>query len=457
MKTQATPRTGPHWPAALLGAAALLAAGTPARVQDPPRPQAATIKQLAAEVKKLAAAEYESLETLYKHLHAHPELALHEEKTAARLAGELKKAGFTVTEKVGGFGVVGVLRNGKGPTVLIRTEMDGLPVTEKTGLPYASKVRARTRDGLEVGVMHACGHDINMTCWVGTARVLAALKDRWRGTLLFIAQPAEEIGAGARMMLEAGLFKVFPRPDYSLALHCDAVRPHGTVAYTDGDALANVDRVEITVRGKGGHGARPHKTVDPIVLAARLILDLQTLVSRETSALDPAVVTVGSIHGGTEHNIIPDEVKLKLTVRSTRESVRKHLLFGIKRKAEAAALGAGAPPPLVKFDLGDYTPALRNDHRLVHRTVTVFREVLGADNVLERLPVMGGEDFSRFGREGVPIFIFFLGTVPPERVAEAKLRPLPSLHSELYYPVPEPTIKTGVLAMSTAALNLLGR
>jgi hippurate hydrolase len=446
-----------------VGAVAALLAGAPARVQDPPRlqgppaAQGATIKQLAAEVKKLTAAEYESLETLYKRLHANPELALNEVKTAARLAAELKALGLAVTEKFGGNGVVGVLKNGKGPTVLIRAEMDGLPITERTGLPYASKVRARNRDGLEVGVMHACGHDINMACWVGAARVLTALKDRWRGTVVFVAQPAEEIGAGARLMVEAGLFKVFPRPDYALALHCDAKRPHGSVAYTDGYALANVDRVEITVRGKGGHGARPHNAIDPVVLAARLILDLQTLVSRETSALDPAVVTVGSIHGGTEHNIIPDEVKLKLTVRSTRDEVRRHLLYGIKRKAEAAALGAGAPPPVVKFDLGDYTPALLNDPKLVRRTVAVFREVLGPEHVLERLPVMGGEDFSRFGREGVPIFIFYLGTVAPERIKEAKLRPLPALHSDLYHPVPEPTIKTGVLVMSTAALNLLAR
>ena len=456
MTAQSTPRRASQWLAAFTGVAAFLLPGAPARVPDPQRPPA-TVTELAGEVKKLAAAEYNELEQLYKHLHAHPELALQEEQTAARLTAELHKAGFTVTEKIGGHGVVGVFRNGKGPTVLIRTEMDGLPITENTGLPYASKARARSRDGLEVGVMHACGHDINMTCWVGTARTLTALKDRWRGTLVFIAQPAEEIGQGARMMVQAGLLKTFPRPDYGLALHCDATRPHGTVAYTDGYALANVDRVEITVRGKGGHGARPYHAIDPIVLAARLILDLQTLVSREVSALDPAVVTVGSIHGGTEHNIIPDEVKLKITVRSTREEVRKHLLFGIKRKAEAAAQGVEAPPPLVKYDLDDYTPALLNDHALVHRTVALFREVFGADKVLERPSVMGGEDFSVYGRQGVPIFIFYLGTVPPERVARANFQPLPALHTDHYYPVPEPTIKTGVLAMSTAALNLLDR
>src|SRR5262249_10514448 len=253
--------------------------------------------------------------------------------------------------------------------------MDALPITEKTGLPYASKVRVRDKEGREVGVMHACGHDINMTCWVGIARALTTLKGRWRGTLVFIAQPAEAICAVARMMLEPGLFKLVPRPDYALAPHCDAMRPHGTVAYTDGYALANVDRVDITVRGKGGHGAHPHTTVDPIVLAARIILDLQTLVSREMDPVDPAVVTVGSIHGGTKHNIIPDEVKLQLTVRSTKDSVRKQLLFGIKRKAEAAALGAGAPAPEVKFDLDDFTPSLLNDSKLVQKTVAAFREV----------------------------------------------------------------------------------
>jgi hippurate hydrolase len=338
--------------------------------------------------------------------------------------------------------------------------MDALPVLERTGLPYASKVRTRDRQGNEVGVMHACGHDLHMATWVGVARVLTGLKDRWKGTLVLIGQPAEEVGAGARMMLAAGLFKDFPRPDYGLALHCDDKTVHGTVSYSEGLALANVDAVDIIVHGKGGHGAAPHTTVDPVVIAARIVLDLQTLVSRETNPLDPAVVTVGSIHGGSKHNIIPSEVKMQLTVRSTKDAVRKHLLDGIRRIARAAAAAAGAPEPEVQVDPAEFTPALRNDVPLTRKTVSLFKEVLGADKVQERPPIMGGEDFSRYGRAGVPIFLYFLGTQAPERVAEASragARPLPSLHSDLFYPVPEPTLRTGVLTMSMAALNLLGK
>jgi hippurate hydrolase len=300
---------------------------------------------------------------------------------------------------------------------------------------------------------------MHMTCWVGTARVLAALKGHWQGTLVFIAQPAEEVGAGARMMLEAGLFKRFPRPDYCLALHCDGARPHGSGAFTEGLALANVDSVDVTVRGKGGHGAAPHTTVDPIVLAARIVLDLQTLVSREINPTDPAVVTVGSIHGGTKHNIIPDEVKLQITVRSTKDAVRKHLLEGIRRIAEAAAKGANAPPPTVRVDPAEFTPALYNEPALTRKTVALFKEVLGADKVQKRPPLLGGEDFSRYGRAGTPIFLYFLGTSAPEAVAQAARtgKPLPSLHSDRYHPVPGPSIKTGVRTMSLAVLNLLGK
>jgi amidohydrolase len=411
-------------------------------------------------IKSQIAKNYSFLESLYKYLHLHPELSLQEEKTAARLAHEMKEIGFDVTPKVGGNGLVCILRNGKGPTILVRTDMDALPVVEQTGLTYACKVRARDKFGNDVGVMHACGHDMHMTCWIGTARTLAALKDSWQGTLMFIAQPAEESGAGARNMLEAGLFHHFPKPDFGLALHCDHRSAFGTISYTEGLALANVDSVDITVRGKGGHGAMPHLTVDPIVLAARIILDLQTIVSRETNPTDPCVVTVGSIHGGTKNNIIPNEVKLQLTVRSTKDSVREHTYAAIKRIAKAAADGAGAPEPVVERDPGEYTPALLNDRELTRKTVALFREVLGKDNVLERPPIMGGEDFSRYGRAGVPIFMYFLGTVAPQRVAESEregARPLPSLHSPLYYPVPEPSIQTGVLTMSAAVLNLVGK
>jgi len=417
-------------------------------------------KERSDAVKQRLAADYERLEALYKHLHAHPELSLHEVRTSARLAQELKEIGFEVTERVGGYGVVGVLKSGDGPTVMVRTDMDALPVIERTGLPYASKVRTRDRNENEVGVMHACGHDMHMACWVGTARVLAGMKERWKGTLVFIGQPAEEIGVGARMMLEAGLFTKFPRPDYAFALHCAANLPYGSVAYTEGLALANVDSVDILVRGKGGHGAAPHTTIDPIVLAARIVLDLQTLVSRETNPTDPAVVTVGSIHGGSKHNIIPSEVRMQLTVRSTKDSVRKHLLDGIKRIAEAAAQGAGAPPPEVKVNPAEFTPALYNDPELTRKTAAVFKDVLGADKVTARPPVMGGEDFSRYGRDRVPLCLFWLGTVDPQRVAESEregAKPLPSLHSDLFAPVPEPTLKTGVLAMSMAVLNVLGK
>jgi amidohydrolase len=426
------------------------------RAADSPSGKDAPLRTVVA---GLAAKEYPSLETLYKHLHTHPELSYHEEQSAIRMAKELKQLGFSVTEKVGGHGVVGVLKNGDGPTVLVRTDMDALPVVEQTGLPYASKVQTRDKDGNEVGVMHACGHDIHMTCWVGTARVLTSLKNHWKGTLVFIGQPAEEVGAGARMMLDDGLFKKFPRPDYALALHCDSFTPYGMIAFTEGLALANVDSVDILVKGKGGHGSAPHTTIDPIVLAARIVLDLQTLVSRETNPTDPAVVTVGSIHGGSKHNIIPNDCKLQITVRSTKDNVRKHLLDGIKRIALADAAGAGAPEPVVTVHPEEFTPALLNDSKLTRRIVALFRDVLGADKILERPPVMGGEDFSRYGREGIPAFLFFLGTQDPQKVMSAMKegRSLPSLHSALFAPVPEPSIKTGVQMMSLAVLNLLGK
>jgi hippurate hydrolase len=434
----------------------LVPAAADLRADEPGR---GTLKARVETVNKRITTEFDQLESLYKHLHSHPELSYQEEKTAARMAAELREAGFEVTEKVGGHGVVGILKNGSGPTILVRTDMDALPVVEKTGLSYASKVRTLDKNKNDVGVMHACGHDMHMTCWVGTARVLASMKDRWSGTLVFIGQPAEEVGGGARAMLADGLFKRFPKPDYALALHCTGDTPYGAVSFTEGLALANVDTVDIIVKGKGGHGAAPHTTVDPIVLAARIVLDLQTIVSRETNPTDPAVVTVGSIHGGSKHNIIPNEVKLQLTVRTTKDEVRKRTLDAIARIAKAAAAGANAPEPTVSFDESEFTPALRNEPMLTRKTTALFREVLGPENVRERPPVMGGEDFGRYGRDGgVPIFLYFLGTVPPERVAEAAKeggKPLPSLHSDLYYPVPEPSIKTGVLTMSLAVLNLL--
>jgi hippurate hydrolase len=419
-----------------------------------------SLLSLKSQIQQLIGGELPHLQEVYLDLHRHPELSYMEERTAAKLAGEMRQLGFTVTEKVGGAGIVCVLQNGSGPTILVRTDMDALPVTEQTGLPYASKVRVRDKNGNDVGVMHACGHDMHMTCWLGTAGVVSALKDHWQGTLVFIGQPAEEVGGGARKMLADGLFERFPKPDYGLALHCHHATAYGDIAYTDGQALANVDSVDITVRGKGGHGSAPHTTVDPIVLAARIILDLQTLVSRENNPIDPVVVTVGSIHGGTKHNIIPSEVKLQLTVRTTKDSVRQRVLEGIERIAKACAAGARAPEPIVHVDPGEFTPALVNDSDLTRKTVALFKEVLGPEHIRVWPPAMGGEDFSRYGREHVPIFMFWLGTIDPRRAAESRREgaaPLPSLHSDHYYPVPEPSIKTGVLAMSMAILNLNGK
>jgi amidohydrolase len=401
------------------------------------------------------------LVTIYKDIHSHPELSLQEVRTSNKLAGLMKTFGYEVHTGVGGHGIVCVLKNGSGPTVMVRTDMDALPVVEHTGLPYASKARGRDKAGNDVGVMHACGHDMHMSCWLGTAHTLADLKDLWHGTLIFIGQPAEESGSGARLMLDEGkLFERFPKPDYALALHCDSRTTYGQVAYSEGLAMANVDSVDITVRGQGGHGSAPQTTKDPIVLAARIILDLQTIVSRETSPLDPCVVTVGSIHGGTKHNIIPNEVHMQLTVRSTKDSVRKHTLDAIERIAKAAALGAGAPEPIVKIDPGEFTPALYNDPALTAKTVPILKKVLGDKNVIAREPIMGGEDFSRYGRAGVPIFLYFLGVFSPERVAAAQKpggRPLPGLHSDLFFPIPEASIRAGVTTMSMAVLNLMGK
>ena len=431
----------------------VLLIAAPASAADP------SAKDRAALVEPILAKELPALVELYKHLHTHPELSLQEVQTAARLAGELRKAGYDVTEKVGGTGVVAVLKNGPGPTVLVRTDMDALPITEQTGLPYASTVRVRDKFGNDTGVMHACGHDIHMTSWVGTARALAALKDKWSGTLVMIAQPAEEVGVGAKAMLDDGLFKRFPKPDYAIALHAEPRLPVGVVAYSEGMTMANVDSVDITVKGKGGHGSTPHITIDPVVLAARIVVDLQTIVSREVNPTDPAVVTVGSIHGGTKHNIIPNEVKLQITVRTTKDSVRDHVLKAIDRIARAEATAARAPDPEVVIRLDEYTPATLNDPALTKRVVAGLREVLGDGNVRERPPIMGGEDFSRYGREGVPAFLYFLGTIGQDRYdagQKAGAPPLPGMHSDSYAPLPGPSVKAGVTTMGVSVLGLLG-
>ena len=391
--------------------------------------------------------ELPSLVDLYKHLHRNPELSGQEKDTSARIAGELSAAGYQVTSGIGGHGVVGLMRNGEGPVLLVRTDLDALPVEEQTGLPYASRTR---------GVMHACGHDMHMTCFLGAARALARLKDRWRGTLLMVGQPAEETVGGAARMLADGLYNRFPRPNYCLALHVDANLQSGKVGYREGFILANVDAVDITIRGLGGHGAYPHRTRDPVPLAAQLILALQTIVSREVRPGDPAVVTVGSLHGGTRRNIIPDQVDLQLTVRSYSDETRKQVLEAIERITRGVVSAAGLPPgrePIVRVRPEEASPATYNDPALTRRAVAAIRQALGPGAVVEREPEMGAEDFGLFGKvdPAIPVFMFRLGAIDAGRWGSA----LPSLHSSQFWPAPEETILTGVQAMTAAALSLL--
>ena len=407
--------------------------------------------------------EYPSLFELYKHLHSHPELSLYEEQSSARVAQELRDAGYEVTTGVGKHGVVGVLRNGSGPTVLVRADMDALPVKEQTGLPYASTVTTKDAEGQEVPVMHACGHDIHMTCLVGAARVLSRIKDQWQGILVVIGQPAEEAGDGAKAMISDGLFQRFPRPDFGLAIHDDAELAAGTVGYTRGFSGANVDSVDITVHGVGGHGAKPEKAKDPVVLAAQIVLGLQTIVSREVKPGEPVVVTVGAIHGGTKRNIIPDEVHLQLTVRSYAEDIRRQTLDAIKRIARGQAFAAGIPDnllPEVKVH-DDSTPALYDDPVLTERLTRALQGWLGETNLVPKPPSMGGEDFSEFGRTDpkIPICMFNVGGVSPEAVRQSQQtgKPLPSLHSPFWAPAPEPTIKTGVITLTASVLALTGK
>lgn len=399
---------------------------------------------------------YPQSEALYIDLHRHPELSLHEQQTAAKLAAGLRGLGYTVTTGVGQTGVVGILKNGDGPVVMLRTELDALPVEEQTGLPYASTVKTKDDKGAVVGVMHACGHDIHMASWMGTARIMASTRTRWRGTLMLIGQPAEESGDGAKAMLADGLFSRFPRPDYALAVHDDARWPAGIIGFHAGPILSNVNSVNITIFGRGGHGARPESTVDPIVIAARTVLALQTIVSRETSPFDPAVVTVGSIHGGTRPNIIPAEVKLELTVRSLNEAVRTHLLSAIDRIAKAEAAAAGAPrEPLIEVSEGGY--ALVNDPALTQRVAGALVRELGERQVMDMPPEMASEDFSEFQRAGSPTLMLRIGAVERSKY-DAALKSgasLPSLHSPLFAPDREPTIKAAVAAEVTALRELM--
>ncbi len=421
-------------------------------------------------VEKTAVSELPSLLAIYKDIHSHPELSTREEKTSALVAKELRATGCEVTENFGKYdnpnlkcyGVVGIMKNGTGPTVLVRTDMDALPVEEDTGLPYASKVTAQGDDGREVHVMHACGHDAHMSAFIGTARALQRLKDRWSGTIVFIGQPAEETVGGARALLKAGLYNRFGKPDFALGFHDKADLQTGHIGVTPGYTYANVDSVDVTVRGVGGHGAYPHKTKDPIVLAAEMINAWQTIASRENNPLDPIVVTVGSIHGGTKHNIIPDEVKMQLTVRTYKSEVRDRVLKAIDQIAKGIASAGGVPAdraPIVNVLKDQFTPATYNNPDLTKRLVGVWKNVLGADNVEIVDPTMGGEDFAEYSLpdHSIPAVDFHIGAVDPEKIAQFKRegKELPSLHSSKFAPVPEPTIRVGIIGMTSAVLELM--
>ena len=416
----------------------------------------------AATVGEGVKADMPQLMTLYRDLHANPELSMQEVRSPAKLAAELRKLGFTVTEKVGKTGVVAVMKNGAGPTLMVRADMDGLPVVEQTNLPFASKVRATARSGVETGVMHACGHDTHMTAFIGTARRMAAMKADWAGTLVMILQPGEETSEGASAMLADGLYTRFPRPNVAIAFHDAAALPAGMIGITPGYALANVDSVDISVKGVGGHGAYPQTTKDPIVLASRIVTTLQTLVSRENDPSNPAVVTVGSFLAGAKHNIISDEARLQLTVRSYTPEVRKLLLDGIKRIARGEAIAAGMPEdrmPVVTVREEMYTPATFNTDKLSARALELFTGHFGAARVTKTPAVMGGEDFSRFwlADKSIESLIFWVGGTPKPAwdAAKGDQSKLPSLHSPYWAPDAEAVISTATEAMTVAALDVL--
>ncbi len=426
----------------LLASAAGVAAQTPASGDA-----------LAAQVQSV----YPQAQALYVDLHEHPELSLHEVNTATMLAKQLRQLGYDVTENVGGTGIVAILHNGNGPVILLRTELDALPVAEKTGLPYASHVTTKDDAGHDVPVMHACGHDIHMAALVGTAEIMAKTKDQWHGTLMLIGQPAEERAMGAKAMIADGLFTRFPKPSAGVALHTTNGLPAGTVGVLSGYVSSNSDTINITIYGRGGHGAMPESTIDPIVIAAKIVLSLQTIVSREIKPGDPAVITVGYIQGGTKNNIIPDEVHLGLTVRSYSDAVRKHLLASIERVAKGEAEAAGAPKaPLVEEV--ESTKAMYNDPRLAEELSATLRQALGADNVVTASPSMASEDYSEFETAGVPSFYYQLGVANPQQFKEAQAKgvSLPSNHSPLFAPDMEPSLKTAIeseVAVLRALLN----
>ena len=414
--------------------------------------------------------ELPSLLAIYKDIHSHPELSGHEQRTATLVAKELREAGCEVTENFGKYddpklkcyGVVGVMKNGGGPTVLVRTDMDALPVHEETGLSYASTVTAKNDEGRDVPVMHACGHDAHVAAFIGTARVLQRLKQDWNGTIIFVGQPAEEAIGGANAMLKAGLYNRFGKPDFALGFHDKADLQTGHIGVTPGYTYANVDSVDLTVRGIGGHGAYPHRTKDPIVLSAEIINALQTIASRENNPIDPIVVTVGSIHGGTKHNIIPDDVKMQLTVRTYKSEVRDRVLADIDQIAKGCATAAGIPAdrmPIVNVLKDQATPATYNNPDLTKRLVAVWKRVLGDANVEIVDPTMGGEDFAEYSLpdHSIPAVDFHIGAVDPEKIAQFKKegKELPSLHSSKFAPVPEPTIRVGIVGMTSAVLELM--
>ncbi len=412
---------------------------------------------ISGEVKK----SLPGAEALYRDLHQNPELSLQEFRTASKMADALQKIGFKVTTGVGGNGVVGVFTNGKGPALMLRTDMDALPVKEMTGLPFASKVIARDSRGIETPVMHACGHDIHMTIWLGTLETLVKLKSRWNGTIVAVAQPAEEVSGGSGEMIADGLFTRFPVPDYALAWHISPDLPAGTVGYYPGPIFAGVNSVDVKIFGVGGHGAMPHKTIDPIVLTARIILDYQTIVSREINPVSPAVVTVGSVHGGSKHNIIPSEVDLQLTIRFFTDDVYRQIMTALKRITEGVAYSAGlTDEQLPVITAGkEYTPPVANDPDLVKRVASSISTVLGKENTILVDPSTVAEDFGRYGRtpENVKIGLFWLGGANQARYDESKLKNtiLPALHSQTFHPDFEPSYVTGVASMTRAVIDLL--
>ena len=426
-----------------------------------------TTSAIAQEVPALVDKQLPSLVATYKSVHAAPELSHHEAETSAMLAEELRKAGYTVTEHVGkypdgsqAFGVVAIMKNGAGPTLLVRTDLDALPVTEDTGLAYASKVRSKNPAGQDVGVMHACGHDIHITTMIGVARNMAALKSQWHGTLMLIGQPSEETIDGAKAMMADHLYERFGKPDLAIALH-DSNFAAGKVSVVPGPALASSTSIDVVMRGIGSHGAAPEAGKDPVVMAGEFIVQLQTIVSRSTPPSQPAVVTVGHIMGGTKRNIIPDEVKMELTTRCYSEEERQIIIEGIKRVAKGVAISAGVPAdrmPIVTVLDDESTPATYNDPALSARLQKIFVAKLGADNVIEKQAIMGSEDFGIFSMDHkIPAVIFWLGAYDPAKVAESERtgKPLPSPHSPFFAPLPEPTLKTGVTAMTDAAVALL--